>query len=77
MHTTPPRALHNYSSLIPYNLLFPPTHFINALPLLKQTLPPYTLLTNLTSSHPPFIVPVLQISVTSFAPGNTGLANLA
>lgn len=65
-----------------YNLLptvfLCPTTLIFALPLLKQTFPPLTLVTNLTSSHPsPFLSPVLQICVTKQSPGFTGDANRA
>src|SRR5205823_2337444 len=64
-------------SLDVHNLLFPPTHFINALPLLRHTFPPATLVTNRTSSQPSFTSPVRHICVTNRSPGLTGLANLA
>lgn len=73
------RTAYNAAILLsphPYNLLFP-THFINALPLLKHTFPPATLVTNLTSSHPFTNSPVLHICVTNLSPGLTGLANRA
>ena len=47
-------------NLLP-TVFFSPTTFIFALPLLKQTFPPFTLVTNLTSSHSPSFSPVLQI----------------
>jgi hypothetical protein len=65
--------------IAPYSLPFTSfvTHLIRALPLLKHTLPPSTLVANLTSSQPSFFSPVLHISVISLSAGFTGLANLA
>ena len=63
-------------NLLP-TVFFSPTTFIFALPLLKQTFPPFTLVTNLTASHSPSFSPVLQICVTKQSPGLTGDANLA
>jgi len=74
-------SLINHSLPLPqtYNLLFPApsTTLITALPLLKQTFPPSTLVKNLTSSHSPSNSPILQTSVTNLSPGLTGDANLA
>ena len=86
----PPFSIHSlyvkhqnpfYNLLPPPPLLFP--HLITALPLLNTTFPPSTLVTNLTSSHPPpsssspTIFPILQARVTSLSPGFTGAANRA
>lgn len=53
-------------------------HLTLALPLLRQTLPPWTLVTNLTSSHPSLSAfPIFHICSVSLSPGLTGLANRA
>merc|ERR1712118_571316 len=55
-----------------------PATLILALPLLKQTFPPFTAVTNRISSQPSAsLFPVRQICVTSVSPGLTGDANLA
>lgn len=67
---------------IPWSNIFPSpplglplTGFIRALPLLKQTFPPSTLVINRISSHPSLISPVFQISMINLSPGLTGDAN--
>lgn len=59
------------------SLLLTLLYLINAIPLLRTTFPPSTLVENLISSQPSFESPGLQASVISLSPGLTGATKRA